>query len=182
MALRDYMQDLIRARNASEINIVHDNSMSMLPCKNGGDYYTSMETSDLDVSMSSLLLHDLKEGHLIDSDSSLHYFSGHFFADDSNSDEVLLDDVDVRTKGRVLDDSAHEVDLGLMLQGFRERHRRLKQTLSPVKVYQLSPTIIGSHSQTTPTKSQIKIDNQRSRLAKLATTSQIDGPPSLTDY
>lgn len=169
MALRGYIQELIRDRNAYDIKIVHDVSMSSLPFCGDDDH--SMDASELDGSMSSLSLHDLKECNHNDSNRSLD-----FFAEAIDGDFVNR----IGERECSSNSGARGDDLGLMLKSFRERHRRLKQTLSPVKVYQLSPTISGS--QTTPTKNEMKVDNQRSRLAILAKSSEICGPPSLTDH
>mmetsp|Transcript_25329 Transcript_25329/g.69823 ORF Transcript_25329/g.69823 Transcript_25329/m.69823 type:complete len:233 (-) Transcript_25329:2151-2849(-) len=175
MALRDYMQDLIRAQNASEVNIVHDVSMSTLPYRIGE--CNGMDGFDLNSSMSSLALEDLQEFNRKDNTGSLHYLSAEIHAD-SCSDEVPV--TENRSQGFLSAcEGGHGDELGLMLEEFRERHRRLKQTLSPVKMYKLSPR--EAVSQSTPTKYETKRGNQRSRLAFLATASEISGLPSLID-
>ena len=83
------------------------------------------------------------------------------------------------------------------LAGFRERHRKLKETLSPVKIYRWSPTKGGPTSETvTPVPETIittpgrmqggshyqrsrRRDNLRSRLIRLASDSRI--APGLGD-
>lgn len=169
------MQDLIRAQNASEVNIVHDVSVSSLPYRSGD--FNGIDDFHLNSSLSSLSLDDLQECNRKDSNNSLHYFSVEICAD-SSIDEVPFGEN--RRKGWLCtNEDAHGDELDLMLEGFRERHRRLKQTLSPVRVYKLSPG--AAASQSTPTKSETQRDNQRSRLAIVATTSEISGLPSLID-
>ena len=146
MAMRNYMQDLMRAQKVSEVCIVHDASFSALP------------DEDLLGSSSSL------------SDDYSQEFSGPFYT------------------GPTITSSPGN------LLGFRERQRRLKEMLSPVKVCKSSPqeTMISQRpSALSFSSSSIsggrnashgRVDSLRSRLTRLASNSSLlDGPPGLTD-
>ena len=167
------MQDLMRSQKVSKVRIVHDASVSSLPdedrlmgtSQHSGD---SGDGSCGDESRSSLL--SSQELQLRDDVCS--HDSGSFHSSFTNT----------RTSSP-----------GSLL-GFRERHRRLKQTLSPVKVYKWSPSCSNESmiSQRTPTilfsssseemVHQHRVDNLRSRLRRLSNDSNIiDGPPGLTD-
>lgn len=74
------------------------------------------------------------------------------------------------------------------LIGFRERRRKLKEALSPIKVYKWSPAQESTVSLRTPTQvfssfsgerksSQRRVNSLRSRLTRLASDSSLlDGP------
>lgn len=172
------MQDLIRSQNASTVNIVPDMSVSTLPqdrfaCDGNSilGYYQDIRGDDsgLDSSIHHMSFQSSSR-RCESSYDSLDYFS-EMESRDGFGDEVSLDNVQPsrrKSKGRSLI-GVHDIN------GFRERHRRLKQSLSPVKVYKLSPKDAGS--QTTPTTSR----NRRSRLDKITSASDIGAPPSFND-
>ena len=154
MAMRNYMQDLMRAQKVSEVCIVHDASFSALPDENL-----------LGSSSSSL------------SDDYSHEFSGPLYAQNDNAGPTRTS-----RPGNLL--------------GFRQRQRRLKEMLSPVKVYksypqetmisQRTPTLVFSSSSSSISggrkASHGRVDSLRSRLTRLASDSSLlDGPPGLTD-
>lgn len=173
------MQDLIRSQNASKVNIVSDTSVSTLPedrvaCDGNSmsGHYRS-DDSGIDSSIHHMSLQsfqnstEVAEGWRCESYYSFDYFS-EMESRDGCGDEVSLDTVETsrrKSKARSLI-GVHDIN------GFRERHRRIKQTLSPVKVYRLSPKDAGS--QTTPSKS----GNRRSRLDRITSGSNIGAPPS----
>jgi hypothetical protein len=249
MALRDYMQDLMRTQNASEISLINDNSSSSIPESSslGGNSgssffnlgsnsnhsnYSNYSNTDLSVgdvdnfdghgSFSSLgesshtLLKRDEYNDNPDTDEDAIYNdsmgsedSFFFASEDSTSDEVLIESIRIRRKGgrrssvRQMmqlpgdDDGTNDNDeLGLALQGFRDRHRRLRESLHNSSLHGYSPTSklspITTTSQSTPptrnTTTTTGIDsssggenNLRSRLAQLSINNAAGGGSDLLE-
>jgi hypothetical protein len=181
MALRNYMQDLMRAQNVSRVHIVHDASIAALPEHEdplvGSSSISSYERDSFSGDTESTS--DTQTRSLTSMDDSSSQGSGSFYSETAGSP------------------CAASPGSSLRLGGFRERHRRIKEILSPVKVYKWSPSHDGDISQRTPTSAhylsspsgetalvmnQHGRDDLRSRLVRLASDSNIiDGPPALAD-
>ena len=185
MSMRNYMKDLMRAQKASEVRIVHDASISSLPDEHEQDslFFASSissgsqqicETGDT-TALSSLFSLNVIQ---------LHPQQQRDDCDDESSSECC------ETNNSSLCGTITTRPGNSCLVGFRERHRRIKETLSPVKVYRSSSyeNGVGSTcSQITPSSASSLLsegdqhtgwaDNLRSRLTTLASDSSIiDGP------
>ena len=145
MSMRNFMQDLMRDQNASEVCIVHDASISSLP------------------------------------DDDFLGDSGSFLLNDDSGSMHL-------TEGNQSENTQITTSPGNLIE-FRERHRRIKETLSPMKVYKFSPKDNAitlqrkSTRKTTPREKVLRRNGDiRSQLKRLASDSSIlSGPPSMND-
>ena len=144
MSMRNFMKDLMRDQNVSEVCIVHDASISSLPDDDFmGDSSTFSQSDD----SGSMHLREVTQAE--------------------NSTRATT------SPGNLLE--------------FRERHRRIKEMLSPLKDCKFSPNVNASSLQRQSKRTTIprnKVLRQkgdiRSQLKRLASDSSIiSGPPSL---
>jgi hypothetical protein len=213
MALRDYMQDLIRTQNASEISLINDSSSSSIRQLGGsssggsssffhlgssnhsnrsynnnilnagdidfdGHYNGSFDSLSSYTVEATITARDDNPDNTDDNDSMGSEASLFFNTpeDTNNSDEVaLIEGIRIHSRrggggGRRStvrqmmqqlpsddDGTNNDDELGLALQSFRNRHRRLRESLhnssfhSPTN--KLSPTTTTT-SQSTPPSEQ----------------------------
>lgn len=172
MALRNYMQDLIRAQTDLNhddhlqydtqfcITIVDDNSSSVLPdddCEEFEDYYVTLENRSLSRNSDTISLSS------VDVDGTYRFMIG---VQDEERDEMSRADAN-----------------RMMLDGFRKRQRYLRETLSPKQapsrslssMMQCNPSPLATQLTPTPPSGDELYDSdilrgndsQRSRMTLL---------------
>jgi len=166
--MQNFMEDLMRSQNASEILIVSDASVSALPDEDFSCSFSDMDSIGESPSPAASPALQFRKSMLQmqNSERSLNY-SHH------------------STRSCPVQSSPSNYDLG----AFRKRHRRLKEMMSPVKVYRGSSS--KKPSQVTPSSSQktsptlynnrttVHRDDLRSRLTRLASDSSIINEPNV---
>ena len=167
--MQNFMEDLMRSQNASEILIVSDASVSALPDEDFSCSFSDMsigESPSPSPAASPALQFRKSMLQMQNSERSLNY-SHH------------------STRSCPVQSSPGNYDLG----AFRKRHRRLKEMMSPVKVYRCSSS--KKPSQVTPSSSEkssptlynnrtiVHRDDLRSRLTRLASDSSIINEPNV---
>ena len=118
----------MRAQKASQVRIVHDASVASIP--------------DEDPLLGSCSHHTRMDIDAVDNDYATHRRSVCSLSSELNPGErdILLVGLDLDAPTTHSTRSCGYCVEARSLAGFRERHRKLKETLSPVKIYRWSPT------------------------------------------
>ena len=170
--MQNFMEDLMRSQNASEILIVSDASVSALPDEDFSCSFSDMGSIGESPSPSPAASPALQ-------------FRKSMLQTQNSESSLSLNYSHHSTRSCPVQSSPSNYDLG----AFRKRHRRLKEMMSPVKVYRCSsskkPSQVtpSSSEKTSPTlynnRTTVHRDDLRSRLTRLASDSSIINEPNV---